>query len=469
MTSSSPPPRILVTDDDSQVRKFIATILQVAGFEPVVTADGRSALQILRDARPDAVLLDIDMPGMNGMDVLKEAQQLALCPPVILITGHGSIDSAVEAMREGAFDYLTKPFIKEVLLGVLRRALENGGPGPGLEGEGSLRELMGPSDTIQKLTVAVKLVATTDFTVVIRGETGAGKELVAKAIHHLSYRSKGPFVPLDCGSIPPTLIESVLFGHEKGAFTGADRARVGKFEEASGGTLFFDEIQNLSMLVQMKVLRALQEREVYRVGGVQPIGLDVRVLAAANEDLMPLVKLGRFRADLYHRLNEFGILIPALRDRPTDTIYLAHRFMAQTCQELKKQTGGISEAVQEILLAHTWPGNVRELRNVIRRAVLLSNHFVCPEHLQIEGIDAAGDFPGFEAEEPAAGHRSLKDMMRQSTGQREREILVQALRQAGGNQAKAARLLQVDYKTVRTKTKQYGICVKKGTDNHDKE
>jgi two-component system nitrogen regulation response regulator GlnG len=459
-----------VSDDDAQFRQLIATHVRLAGFAPVETADGKAALRLLRDAAPDAALLDIAMPGLSGMAVLKEARQLVHCPPIILITAQGSIASAVEAMREGAFDYLTKPLHKEGLLNVLRRALENCVPGPALEGKGSLRELMGPSDTIQKLSVAIKLVAPTDFTVIIRGETGTGKELVAKAIHKLSYRAKGPFVPLDCGSIPPTLIESELFGHEKGAFTGADRARAGKFEEASGGTLFLDEVQNLSMQVQMKVLRALQEREVYRVAGMQPIGLDVRILAAANEDLAALVKLGRFRADLYHRLNEFGILIPALRDRPTDLIYLANRFMGQTCQELKKQMCGISEAVQEILLAHPWPGNVRELRNVIRRAVLLANPFVCPEHLHIEGIDGAGDVPGAAAEEPGPDQISLKDMMRQSTGQREREILVQVLRQAGGNQAKAARILQVDYKTVRTKAKQYGICVKKkGTDDHGKE
>jgi DNA-binding NtrC family response regulator len=467
--TNSRAPRVLVADDEKPVRRSIAAVLGIAGFEPVETADGLEALQMLRDAPPDAVLLDVVMPGMDGMAVLKQARQLAVCPPVILITGLGTIGCAVEAMRGGAFDYLTKPFPTEVLLKALRRALESYLPGPALEGEGSLSELMGPSDAIQKLAEAVNLVAPTNFTVIIRGETGAGKELVAKAIHKLSCRSQGPFVPLDCGSIPPTLIESELFGHEKGAFTGADRARVGKFEEASGGTLFLDEVQNLSMQVQMKVLRALHEREVYRVGGVQPIDLDVRILAAANEDLAALVKLGRFRADLYHRLNEFGILIPPLRERPTDLIYLANRFMGQTCRELKKQLCGVSEAVQQTLLAHAWPGNVRELRNVIRRAVLLANRFVCPEHLHIEGI-AAADLSAFAAEEMEAGQISLKDMVRQSTGQREREILIRTLRQAGGNQAKAARMLQVDYKTVRTKTKRYGISVKKGaTDNHGKE
>ncbi len=464
------PPRILVVDDEEQVRLLLTTLLRIEGLEPVEAADGMVAMHLLRDAPPDAAFVDVAMPGMSGLAVLKGSLQLDFCPPIIMITGQGSITSAVEAMREGAFDYLTKPFLKEDLLKVLCRALHNRVAESASRREGSLWELMGPSDTIQKLSLAVKLVAPTDFTVIIRGETGAGKELVAKEIHHLSNRSKGPFMPLDCGSIPPALIESELFGHEKGAFTGADRASAGKIEEASGGTLFLDEVQNLSMQVQMKVLRALQEREIYRVGGIRPIELDVRILAAANEELGPLVKLGRFRADLYHRLNEFGILVPALRDRPTDLIYLANRFMRQTCQELKKRTCAISEAVQRTPLAYDWPGNVRELRNVICRSALLANPSVCPEHLQIDGVGAAVESQGSAPEEQDTGRQSLKEMMRQSTGKREQKILEQSLRQADGNQAKAARILQVDYKTVRTKTKQYGICIKKkATGDNGKE
>ncbi len=451
-------PRILITDDEKDLRQVLNTVLCDAGFEVVEAADGKAALKILRESPPDVVLLDINMPGMSGMQVLQEAGRLGSVPPIVILTGFGSIHSAVEAMREGALDYLTKPFDNEDLLRVLRRAVKHHGKKAISEDDCSLATLMGPSAEIQKLSSMVRLVAPTEFTVVISGETGAGKELVAKEIHRLSQRSAGPFMPVDCGCIAPTLIESELFGHVKGAFTGADHSQPGKFEEAAGGTLFLDEVQNLSLAVQTKLLRALQERRIYRVGSPHSIELNVRILAATNEDLSGLIEAGRFRHDLYHRLTEFAITVPPLSGRPSDLRYLTNRFLRETCQELNKPLRNLSEAAQNVLLAHHWPGNVREFRNVIRRAVLLAGTEIHPEHLLIDNASSPQPSPGAE---PVFTPMSLKAVVRQRTIEQEREILVRTLHHTNGNHAEAARLLQIDYKTMRLKAKQYGIHLEK--------
>jgi two-component system nitrogen regulation response regulator GlnG len=294
--------------------------------------------------------------------------------------------------------------------------------------------------------------------VVISGETGVGKELVARAIHQQSRRGGGAFVPVDCGAIQPNLIESELFGHEKGAFTGADRLRPGKFEAAGSGTLFLDEVQNLPLATQTKLLRALQERQIFHVGGNQPIDIDIRVIAATNQALEPLIADGRFRQDLYHRLNEYAIVIPPLHQRRDDIIYLAKRFLDLTRDELNKDVAGISPEALERLLTYPWPGNVRELRNVIRRGVLLANRLIEPEHLGIQAPvgKAEREVPAVEFD----GKVSFKEMVRRSIVKVEREILRQALEFTGGNKAKAARLLQIDYKTMHTKSKEYGLNLK---------
>ncbi len=323
-------------------------------------------------------------------------------------------------------------------------------------GDVVLRAAMGPSGAVNKVITDLMRVAPTDFTVVITGETGAGKELVARGIHQHSRRTAGPFIPLDCGAVQPTLIESELFGHEKGAFTGADRARPGKFEAATGGTLFLDEIQNLPLTVQTKLLRALQEREICRVGGTQPQHIDLRVIAATNQDLPSQVANGCFRQDLFHRLNEFSIHIPSLRQRREDIVYLAQRFMAQACQELHKEIKETSSQAVQMLLSYPWPGNVRELRNVIRRATLLADTHIGTEHLgpllQSAPTDARAE------EFRADGKGTFKELVRQNIMVVEKEILVRVLRQTGGNKARAARLLQIDYKTMLTKIRQYGLC-----------
>ena len=329
-----------------------------------------------------------------------------------------------------------------------------------------LRQSMGSSNPICQLARQPELVASTDFTVLISGETGAGKDLVARAIHSLSPRSEGPFVAVDTGSISPTLIESELFGHEKGSFTGADGQHAGKFETAAGGTLFLDEIANLPISVQPKLLRILQEKEVCAVGGTRARKVDFRVIAATNEPLLPLVQSGKFRLDLYHRLNEFSIKVPALRERPEDILCLANRFIDMTNFELNKQVPGLSDEARERLLRYPWPGNVRELRNVIRSAVLLAETTIEVEHLAIldepvAAASAACPEPHWDFDPGTP----LKDTVQRVVMQVERDILNRVLKETQGNKAQAARLLRIDYKTIHKKVREYGLaCADDGRD-----
>jgi len=322
-----------------------------------------------------------------------------------------------------------------------------------------LRELMGPSATVTHIISEVTRVAHSDFTVVILGETGTGKELVSRAIHHASHRSKGPFVPVDCGAIPETLLESELFGHEKGAFTGAESQRRGKFELAEGGTLLLDEISNMPVGSQAKLLRVLQDRLVYRLGSTKPITVDVRLLVASNKDLDDAVAEGAFRRDLFYRLNEFTIRIPPLRERKDDILYLANRFLDITNMELKKSVHGFSPSALDALLAFDWPGNVRQLRSLIRRAVLLADDEITEDHLELTcGSESETDVTSVVREhELSAQGLSLKEIVRRATSRVEREAILQALQRTAGNKARAARLLQIDYKTMHTKLKKYHI------------
>lgn len=469
------PWRILLVDDEPSILDFLTELMREAEFEPIQARNGAEALAVLRQGIPDLVLLDLYLPGMNGMKVLKEARKIDRLTPIIMLSGQGSIALAVEAMKEGAHDFLTKPLDAGALILKVRRGIEcrrikqeNQRLRAQVDADVSLLEMMGSSDPIRTVFAAVQRVAPTEFTVIVSGETGAGKDLVARAIHRQSPRESAPFVPVDCGAIQPNLIESELFGHEKGAFTGADRTHAGKFETAKGGTLFLDEVQNLPLPVQTKFLRALQQRQICHVGGTRSIDIDIRVIAATNQDLATLVADGRFRQDLYHRLNEFCIPVPPLRERRDDIIYLAKRFLDMTREELRKDVAGIAGPALEVLLEYPWPGNVRELRNIIRRAVLVADSFIELEHLCLKPARAchakcAVDAGMFDV--PC----SFKELVRSSVCQVEREILIKVLKQTGGNKAKAARLLQIDYKTIHTKTKEYGICLLKGDNHHVQE
>ncbi|MFQ6079900.1 MAG: sigma-54-dependent transcriptional regulator, partial [Thermodesulfobacteriota bacterium] len=385
--------KVLIVDDEEDVLSSLSLVVEREGFTALTSQDGNTALKMISVEGPDVMLLDVKMPGMNGMEVLEQAKELDQELPVIIITGYADIYGAVEAMRAGAHDYLAKPFEHHEVVRVLHRALaerslkkELRDLSSRLQGGSPLREMMGPSDAVARLISEVSLVAKSDFSVVVLGETGSGKELVARAIHNISPRSGAPFVPVDCGAIPEGLFESELFGYEKGAFTGAEHRKSGKFEAAQAGTLFLDEILNMPLGSQAKLLRALQDKVIYRVGGTRPLDVDVRLLIASNQNLEAAVESGSFRRDLFYRLNEFSIRIPPLRERKEDIPYLAKRFLDITSMELNKNMKGFSEPAMKALLAYDWPGNVRQLRSTIRRAALVADKLVTTSHVAMNSI-----------------------------------------------------------------------------------
>ena len=474
-----PMAKALVVDDEADLRELVAEVLGAEGLEVVEAADGESALELIQRAGPALVVLDLNIPGPDGMEVLRRAHAAVPDLPIIMLTAVDDVRTAVDAMRLGAFDYVTKPFVALDLRMRVRRALErqsllseiNVLKSEVAHGR-SLASLMGTSRQIQDVIHRVRQVAGSDFTVLVQGETGTGKELVARAIHHESRRRDKPFIALDCGAIPETLIESELFGYEKGAFTGADRRKSGHFQLADGGTLFLDEVANLPGPVQSKLLRALQERTVWPLGARTPAVVDVRIIAACNVSLEAEAGSGVFRPDLYYRLNEFPITLPPLRARSDDILPLATRFLEEACVELKRKASGFSDDAARRLLGHRWPGNVRELRNVVRRAVLVSGDHVSvadlgdlgtvgdPAH---GGVPAAGGDPVAEAGAAPGGVSTLKAAGDQGAAEAERRAIRAALTAAHGNKSEAARLLKTDFKTLHRKMKQFGIAL---TDRH---
>ncbi|MBI4715978.1 MAG: sigma-54-dependent Fis family transcriptional regulator [Nitrospirae bacterium] len=473
-------PKILIVEDQEDMREVLRMVIERAGMQTLEAEDGRIALESIRCEAPDMVLLDIRMPGMDGREVLRRLKEWDRRVPVIMMTAFGCIQDAVGMVKAGAFDYLAKPFDHKDLLQIIRRGLkerplawisEVSGHRP--EGRRPLPERMGHSSRIQALCDEVANVAPTDFSILITGETGAGKEAVAQAVHAQSSRSLSPFVAVDCGAIPDTLIESALFGYEKGAFTGAERAKEGLFQEASGGTLFLDEVSNLPLPMQTKLLRVLQERCFYRVGGNRAIKADARIVAAANLDLVSEAGRAVFRTDLYYRLSEYVLHVPPLRERKEDIPFLVNRFLDATNRLLEKQVKGFSDSALDLLMAYDWPGNVRELHNVVRKAVLSATEIVEPIHLRSlrpskTAVPAPSvDGSGIRGEPLGPGRYSLKEIVHRNTMTLERTLLCEVLNYTGGNKAETARILQVDYKTIHTKIKQYGIAIPGG--DHDKK
>ena len=455
---------VLVVDDQQEIRWLLTEILKDAGYGVRAAIDGKQALEMVEKQPPDLVLLDVRMPGLDGFAVLQELKQSHPDLPVILLTAFGEVANAVEAMRMGAADYLLKPFLNSAVLLSIRRALEQvaleqevRGLRTQIQSMAGLADVMGTGQAIQKVFLLVQRVAGTMFTVILQGETGTGKELVARAIHIQSDRRDRPFLAVDCGAIPETLIESQLFGHERGAFTGAAAAKQGDFELASGGTLFLDEVNNLPLGMQASLLRVLQERQIRRVGGQRFIDVDIRLLVASNADLQAEVRKGTFREDLFHRLSEFVITIPPLRERGEDIVFLSRLFLDRARQELKKHIDGISEEAVKCLAEYPWPGNVRELKNIIRRAALLCDGLIKPEDLLPLGSVAPvlGFAPPGDVSLKAG--LTLKKITQQATAAVERQVIQQALCLSQGNRRKAARLLAIDEKTLRTKTRDLGI------------
>jgi DNA-binding NtrC family response regulator len=455
---------LLIVDDEPDLRWVLRGLFEDEGFAVREAADGDEALRAVAEASPDVVLSDMRMPRVPGIELLRSLRRDAPEVPVVLLSAVEDLATAVEAVKEGAFDYQAKPYDPQRLLLSVRRAAEQSR----LKREvAELRRAraggvpdFGPSRAAQQLRRAIALVAPQDaIAVLLRGESGTGQEVAARALHALSPNAGGPFVAVDCGALPEHLLESHLFGHERGAFTGADRARAGLFPMADGGTLFLDEIGNLPLMLQAKLLRALQERAVVPLGGSKPVPFRARLVAATNADLLTDVAAGRFRTDLYHRLAEFTIALPPLRERREDVLHFARRFLAEANDELGRNVRGMTPAAEQLLLAHGWPGNLRELRNAVRRAALLA---ASPD------LDA-GDFELTPAtvEPPADAARTvaapqddgpLAERLRAANDAMEAAILRQTLAACDGNKAAAARTLQIDYTTLHRKLKRHGLA-----------
>jgi DNA-binding NtrC family response regulator len=449
--------RLLVVDDEENQRQMLAGILERAGFEVVTAADGRQALVCLEQGQIDLVLTDQRMPDMGGLELLQEVQRLDPGLPMVLMTAYGSVSTAVQAMKRGAADYLTKPFERDELLLVIDKSLrqrrlvdEVASLRGALQNRHRLGNIIGAGPAMQDVFQLIERVARTDVPVLILGESGTGKELVARAIHQHSSRPDGPFVALNCAAVPETLLESEFFGHVKGAFTGAVSAHAGRFEQADGGTLFLDEIGAMRVDLQAKLLRALQESEVQRLGSSAPRKVDVRILAATGEDLEAAIRQRTFREDLFYRLNVVPIHLPALRERTEDIPLLIDHFLARACDKLGRDAISLRADAFEVLLRHSWPGNVRELENCVERmAVLCRSGEVTTADLPPalrRGIEASSGLDRFEL--PAGGVR-LPDV--------EGSLIRQALSRTRGSLGPAARLLGISYKTLQYRIRKHSL------------
>jgi two-component system, NtrC family, response regulator HydG len=448
--------RILVVDDEASARGGLEKLLKQVGYEVDSAGDGAQALQVAAEHPPDVVVTDLRMPEMDGMQLLGKLREQDSQVPVIVATAFGDVSSAVAAMRAGAQDYLTKPIDFDALAVAIERALERRAliveaenlrrqlrerDGEGLQG------LVGASPAMQKVYRTARQVAASRATVLITGESGTGKGELAKAIHVLSPRVKHPFVELHCAALPESLLESEMFGHEKGSFTGADKRRIGRFEQAAGGTLFLDEIGDITPLTQVKLLRVLQEKTFERVGGNEAISVDVRLVAATNKDLTAEVREGRFREDLFYRLNVVHVEMPPLRLRGADVVSLAAHFLKKFADENHKRVEGFTEAARAKILSHRWPGNVRELENAIERAVVLCNG---------ERIDES-DLP-FEAAEPTGGALRIPGS---TMAEVERFVILKTLEAVDGSTSRAAELLDISVRTIQYRLSEYGVALGK--------
>ena len=472
--------QVLIVDDEPNLRKILAAQLSRDGYDVLLAEDGEQGLTLLREHHIDLVVTDLKMPKVDGMTLLRQA--LAEQPelPIVMITAHGTVDTAVEALKLGAFDYLTKPFDKEEVRQIVGKALktrELAGEEATTEikeAEGARFGIIGQSSGLTELYAVLERVADSPTTVLITGESGTGKELVARALHDHSSRRGKPFIKVNCAAIPKELIESELFGYERGAFTGAVTSKPGRFELANGGTLFLDEIGEIPVEMQVKLLRALQESEFERVGGIKTIRVDVRLVAATNRDLKKLISQGAFRDDLFYRLNVVSIRLPALRERATDTPLLVEHFLKKFNERLKKNVTGVEPEALDLLSAYGWPGNIRELENVMERAVL----FCDASKLRVEDLPAelrgsTSIAPGSIAPSadtsvdlgslPAEG--GLKEHVKVAMNRLERDLVSRALKQTNNNVTHAARLLKISRKGLQLKMKELGLREGSGEKN----
>src|SRR5262247_1863463 len=442
---------ILVVDDEKSQREILELILTEEGYDVTTAASGEAAIKFARDRRFDLALTDLKMTGMDGIELLQHLLGLDSSIVVILLTAHGTIESAKEALRRGAFDYLQKPFDRDVLLGTIKRAL------------GTLDkidvEILSASPKMEAVKKMILKVARSSSTVLIRGESGTGKELIARAIHNQSPRASEMFQAVNCAAINENLLESELFGHEKGSFTGAHAEKKGLFEIADRGTLFLDEIAELDVGIQAKLLRALQERKIRRVGGTHEIGVDVRVIAATNRDLRAMVTDGRFRDDLYSRINVLSIDVPPLRERREDIPVLIDYFLKKHTKNTSRLVRGLTPETKRLMVSSNWPGNVRQLESAIERAILLcEGDLITPEDLPTEVRQEVGPAAEGAFKLPAEGI-NFEDV--------ERNLITQAMEQTDYNITKAAKLLGLTFRTLQYRLEKFGI--KKADGKEEKE
>jgi DNA-binding NtrC family response regulator len=454
--------RILVVDDEANARSALAELLREEGYSVETAADGFKALPKLEEFAPDLVLTDLKMPGLDGMELMKRAWEGDPERVVVVMTAFGSVDTAVAAMRQGAADYLTKPINVDELILVIQRVLERrrlraeaGQLRQRLAERRNMKNIVGSSAVMQRVFDTVLQVAPSKASVLITGESGTGKELVAEALHENSPRARGPFVKLHCAALAETILESELFGHERGAFTGAAARRDGRFQQADGGTLFLDEIGDITPATQVKLLRFLQEREFERVGGNQTIKVDVRIIAATNRDLAKMVKEGKFREDLFYRLNVVSIAMPALRERPSDIPLLGMHFLRKFAAENEKTILGFSDEALAAMSRYDWPGNVRELENAVERAVIVCRHDVIrPEDLaphvsaSTRALDGGPVVPG----------ATLAEL--------ERYAILKTLEHTGGSTSRAAEMLGISTRKIQYRLREYQTGAERAPSPH---
>jgi two-component system, NtrC family, nitrogen regulation response regulator GlnG len=467
-------PKLLVIDDEAAVGYSIRRAFERDSIEVVSAQTGAAGIERFRSDAPDAVVLDVRLPDRNGLDVFRELRAIDPLRPVVVITAHGTTETAIEAMKEGAFEYLLKPLDFASMREIVRRAMDASrllAVPAVLPGEATQDRILGHSPAIQEMCKLIGRIAPQEVNVLILGESGAGKELVARAIYQHSKRAGKPFLPINCAAIPESLLESELFGHEVGAFTGADRRRIGRFEQAHGGTLFLDEVGELSQMAQSKMLRVLQDQQFERVGGNQTVHTEARVLAATNADLEVMVADGRFRKDLYYRLRGVTLRVPPLRERGSDVAELAHHFLFQFNRQMEFDFRGFAPEVLELFEAYPWPGNVRELQGAIKQAMLaVPGHLILPDALppelrnwsnpgpQPSTSPGTSDLDALIADTLADNAGNAFERVRQAV---EVRLFSAVLERTHGNQAQACELLGIHRATLRHRLRELGVTVEK--------
>ncbi|MBC8384417.1 MAG: sigma-54-dependent Fis family transcriptional regulator [Candidatus Cloacimonetes bacterium] len=453
---------ILIVDDNKDLQFLLSGILTKKGYKTIIANNGFEAIKLVNKSIPNLVLLDLKLPEMDGIEVLQELMKIDKELLVIMITAYGDVSHSVKAMKLGAYDYITKPLDYEEIIITIRKALKTQDLTREVEvlrrklyeNTGTDKE-MGDSPKIKKVLHQLDLIADTNLSVIIQGDSGTGKEVIANIIHHKSSRKNKPFIAVDCGAIPETLVESELFGYEKGAFTGANTTKKGKFEEANNGTLLLDEITNLPLDSQAKLLRAIESGEIYRVGGKKAIKIDARIISTTNLDMINYVNQEKFRKDLYHRLNQFKILLPSLTDRKEDIPLLANEFLKEANIELNKSITGFSPDAMKLLVNYSWPGNVRELKNIVKKAVILTDS----GKIKTNMIYLDDAFPVDDQLSPKKLEDgvSMQDVINDLIKKTEKDLIVKTLKQEKYNKTKTAKLLGIDRKTLYTKIKNFGI------------